>query len=71
MGRSLGAQARGNPLAIQGVHPVEAFGDFACLVALQLPDEVPVETRRAGKRCDLVDPFLDVVLAEFLSLIHI
>jgi len=47
------------------MNPIEAFGDDPGLVALQRPDQVPLGARhQAGERGDLLDPLLDVVLAE-------
>ena len=47
------------------MHPVEVLGDHPGLVALQRPDQVPLDrAAQVGERGDLVDTFLNVVLAE-------
>src|SRR5204862_2479452 len=48
---------------VDRVHPVEALGDRARLVALDRTDEVPGEPER-GELADLFDALLSVVLAE-------
>jgi hypothetical protein len=61
--RALRGQAFGNLQTVDRMHPVEAFGDRARLVALQRADEMPFQLA-AGKSRTLVDAFLHVVLAE-------
>jgi hypothetical protein len=46
------------------VHPREPLRDFARLVGLQLSDEMPAQRFDVAQCVDLVDGFLDVVLAE-------
>jgi len=45
------------------VHPVEAFGDGAGLVALDRPDEMPHQ-RQITELAHLVEGFLDIIFAE-------
>ena len=64
-GRALLAQALGDLQAIDGVDPVKGCGHGTGLVALQRPDQVPLEAlAQIGQRGDLVERFLHVVLTE-------
>ena len=61
--RALGCQAFGNFQAIHRMHPGEVLRYLPCLVALQRPDEMPLEAGVGQFRC-LVAGFLHIVLAE-------
>ncbi|SOY59176.1 hypothetical protein CBM2586_A100239 [Cupriavidus phytorum] len=64
-GRALRRQPLGDPEPVDGVDPVEMFRHRPRLVALQRADEMPLQAvAQVGQRGDLVDAFLDVVLAE-------
>ena len=60
---ALFVQAGRNALAIDGVHPGKPLRNSACLVGLQLTDEVPGEIQ-VGEAIHLAHGFLRVALAE-------
>jgi hypothetical protein len=64
MVRTLCVEPPRDALAVERVHPLEALGHRARLVALQLADEVPGE-RQSLQGLDLRLALADVVLAEF------
>ncbi len=67
LGRTLFGQALGDFQALHGMHPGEAGGDRARLVALDRADEMPFDRRirlRARHGGDLFDAFLQIVFTE-------
>jgi hypothetical protein len=63
--RALVRQALREPEAVDAVDPIEGRRHLASLVALQRPDQMPLDrAAQVGQRLDLGNALLHIVLAE-------